>query len=229
MSPQNQQLNTKHTYHHIADNAQLLLLIWHEFRSFIVIFCRVTQDAHTKCFLLYCFQLLFVSAVRFILLHSIAQTHSHYLTLSLTAWPPFWPQCPENFVMISLMVQELLCWQTSRQTDRQIHTQTLLKTIPPSLRYTAWGGNYASVTLSWVEQQAITHTFSDPVYGQAALWQAAVATCSSSNPGHRLLLHKCQLTVSKDWSTSSTEYTQVQQCDTFISCNNKQVKKTRLP
>jgi len=46
--------------------------------------------------------------------------------LSIIEW------CRENFVMISLTVQELLCWQTDRQTNTQIE---LLKTIPP-------GGNY---------------------------------------------------------------------------------------
>jgi len=32
--------------------------------------------------------------------------------------------CPEKFLMISLMVQELSCWQTTRQTDRQTDKQT---------------------------------------------------------------------------------------------------------
>jgi len=41
--------------------------------------------------------------------------------------------CPENYVIISLTVQELSCWQT----DRQSHKQTLLKTIAHSLRYAA--------------------------------------------------------------------------------------------
>ena len=49
---------------------------------------------------------------------------SHFRTLPI-GW------CRENFVMISLALQELSRWQT----DKVSHKQTLLKTIPPSLRY----------------------------------------------------------------------------------------------
>jgi len=48
---------------------------------------------------------------------------SNLTALSTIGW------CPENFVMTSLTVQELMCWQT----DRQSHKQTLLKTIRPSM------------------------------------------------------------------------------------------------
>ena len=45
---------------------------------------------------------------------------------------------PESFVMISLTVQELSRIRANIQTCEQSHRQTLLKTIPPSLRYAAW-------------------------------------------------------------------------------------------
>ena len=37
----------------------------------------------------------------------------------------FRPGCPDNFVMISLTVQELSCWQTGKQTNKR----ALLKTV----------------------------------------------------------------------------------------------------
>ena len=37
--------------------------------------------------------------------------------------------CPKSFVMISLTVQELSCWQRKKQTNKVSHKQTVLKTI----------------------------------------------------------------------------------------------------
>jgi len=59
------------------------------------------------------------------------QSFWNFSALSTIGW------CPENFVMISLTVLELSCWQTDRQTDTQTDTteNKITIEIPNLTRY----------------------------------------------------------------------------------------------